>query len=227
LTYLIHKAKNNFLFGAPWDAGQWSHAETLEIRSFHPASSEHRPHSQARLLHDERTLFVFFRVEDRFVRCVYTSYQDPVWRDSCVEFFVQPANQDGYFNFEINCGGTLLLGYLGGAAPCSGTTKKSGPIDRKTAATIKINHSLPRTIEAEIQGPVTWFVQCAIPFSVFEKSTGNIHRITGTTWKANFYKCGDDTSHPHWASWAPIGEKLNFHQPALFAPIHFADSREN
>ena len=38
----------------------------------------------------------------------------------------------------------------------------------------------------------------------------------------NFFKCADDSSHPHWASWAPIGEALNFHQPQYFAPLRFA-----
>ena len=27
-------------------------------------------------------------------------------------------------------------------------------------------------------------------------------------WRANFYKCGDDTSHPHWAAWSPL-KKVN------------------
>ncbi|MEW6117215.1 MAG: carbohydrate-binding family 9-like protein, partial [Nitrospirota bacterium] len=39
-------------------------------------------------------------------------------------------------------------------------------------------------------------------------------------WRANFYKCGDATSHPHWASWAPV-EALNFHLPHCFGTICF------
>ncbi|MCD6337129.1 MAG: hypothetical protein J7M01_02720, partial [Candidatus Marinimicrobia bacterium] len=36
----------------------------------------------------------------------------------------------------------------------------------------------------------------------------------------NLYKCGDKTSHPHWASWSPI-DKLNFHQPKHFGEFVF------
>jgi len=46
--------------------------------------------------------------------------------------------------------------------------------------------------------------------------------LAGTEWRANCFKCADETSHPHWASWAPIGEALNFHQPQYFGVFHFA-----
>jgi hypothetical protein len=38
-----------------------------------------------------------------------SSYQGDVWTDSCVEFFFTPGPDldDGYFNIEANCGGTL------------------------------------------------------------------------------------------------------------------------
>ena len=35
-----------------------------------------------------------------------------------------------------------------------------------------------------------------------------------------FFKCGDKTSHPHWASWNPVDE-LNFHLPRCFSEIIF------
>ena len=38
-------------------------------------------------------------------------------------------------------------------------------------------------------------------------------------WRGNFYKCADESSHPHWASWRPIGEKLDFHTPEFFGEI--------
>ncbi|MBI5094406.1 MAG: diguanylate cyclase, partial [Candidatus Hydrogenedentes bacterium] len=66
-----------------------------------------------------------------------------------------------------------------------------------------------------------WADEYPIPRALFETYVGPLGRIDGQTWRANFYKCGDETSHPHWASWAPIGEELNFHQPQYFAPIHF------
>jgi hypothetical protein len=38
--------------------------------------------------------------------------QDPVWKDSRVEFFAQPMPERGYFNFEFNCGGAFLCYHI-------------------------------------------------------------------------------------------------------------------
>ena len=62
------------------------------------------------MLYDERALSIIFRVEDRYVRAVAECFQDSVCTDSCVEFFVAPLpDSQAYFNFEVNCGGTMLL----------------------------------------------------------------------------------------------------------------------
>ncbi len=44
--------------------------------------------------------------------CVRTQDMDDIWKDSCVEFFVQPKPGRGYFNFEFNCGGAMLGSHI-------------------------------------------------------------------------------------------------------------------
>jgi len=39
--------------------------------------------------------------------------------------------------------------------------------------------------------------------------------------RGNFYKCAEDNSHPHWASWASMGGELNFHLPDRFGWFSF------
>jgi len=68
-------------------------------------------------------------------------------------------------------------------------------------------------------GPVEWCLEYAIPVALFEAYAGSLGNLASQTWRGNFFKCADATSHPHWASWAPIGEELNFHQPEFFAPL--------
>ena len=50
--------------------------------------------------------------------------------------------------------------------------------------------------------------------------SGPLGTLAGRAWRANFYKCGDQTSHPHWAAWSPVDE-LNFHLPRCFGTIAF------
>jgi hypothetical protein len=61
-----------------------------------------------------------------------------------------------------------------------------------------------------------------IPLALFEAYAGALGALPGTSWRANFYKCADRTSHPHWGAWNPIGEVLNFHKPETFGELRFA-----
>ncbi len=214
--------------GAPtldgnWHAPVWQDAETLDIGLFHPRSSSHRPRTQARLLHDRRHIFLLFRVTDQYIRSAVQEHNGPVCTDSCVEFFVQPRRDCGYFNFEVNCGGWLHLSYVQDP-----TRMDDGDLSWRTlvpageAAAVGIYHSMPRLVPDEILERREWVIQLQIPLGVMERYVGALGDLSGQTWQANLYKCGDRTSHPHWATWAPIGEECNFHQPWHFRPIHFA-----
>ena len=45
---------------------------------------------------------------------------------------------------------------------------------------------------------------------------------TGVSWRANFYKCADKTSHPHWLTWAEIDyPNPKFHLPDFFGRLDF------
>src|SRR5438309_65808 len=95
-----------------WDGPHWGTGEEARVDQFHTAGSQHRPEVLAKLMYDAANLYLRFRVDDRYVVAKHTGFQDPVWRDSCAEFFVQPRASGGYFNFEINCGGALLSYYI-------------------------------------------------------------------------------------------------------------------
>ncbi len=97
---------------ARWDDPAWADRPALEIASFRPEGSDHRPRTQARLAYDDEGLGGIFHVEDRYVRSVQTRFGEPVYRDSCVEIFLQPKPDRGYLNFEMNAGGALLASHI-------------------------------------------------------------------------------------------------------------------
>jgi hypothetical protein len=209
-------------FDGNWSGGVWADVEPLEIRHFHPESSEHRPITTAKLLFDSMHLYIFFRVQDRYVRAVAEGFQGRVWEDSCAEAFLQPRPERGYFNFEMNCGGTLRLSYIEDPRRTPEGFAKFTFVTAEQVAGMRIYHSLPSRIDPEIREPVEWFLEYSIPLSLFETYIGERPRPGGERWRGNFYKCGDKTSHPHWAAWSPIGEELNFHCPEHFGVLEFA-----
>jgi len=221
--YRIRRAEEPPEFTGNWSQGVWADVQPLRVRHFHAASSEHRPITEAKLLFDDEHLYVFFRVQDRYVRAVAGRFQGPVWADSCAEAFLQPRESRGYFNFEMNCGGTLLLYHIRDPRRTPEGFADFTPVAAEQAAKMRIYHSLPARVDPEIGEPVEWRLEYSIPLSLFEAYVGEAPRPAGERWRGNFYKCGDETSHPHWASWSPIGEELNFHCPQHFGILEFGE----
>lgn len=221
MLYTIRYATIRPELSGNWSGPAWSRSEPLQVAHFRPEGSDHRPRTQARLLYDEQALYGIFWVQDRYVRCAHVGYMAPAYLDSCVEIFLQPRPDKGYFNFEFNCGGSLLCYYIVDPTREAGGFRDYTPIPESDGRQIAIYHSMPSKVEPEIDAPTEWCLEFFIPFSLFESKVGPVSPVTGRSWRANLYKCGDETSHPHWAAWAPVDE-LNFHLPRCFGTIKFA-----
>lgn len=198
----------------------WRSADVLVIDQFRPEGSDHRPQTSLRLLHDNRAIYGLFQVQDRYVRCAYAKIGEPVYRDSCVEFFARPKPGCGYFNFEFNCGGNLLCCYITDETRVQGAFKEFVRLSADDLAGVQVSGSMPKIVEPEIAEPVDWWLAFAIPVAVMEKFVGPVGRLSGQAWTGNAYKCGNDTSHPHWAAWSPV-DQLNFHLPRCFGEFIF------
>ena len=217
-NYTMDKTSLVPTFTGDWDGPVWGNIHALEIASFHEKSSNHRPQTLAKVIYDDTGVYVIFHVSDRYVRCVDTTRNGRMCADSCVEWFVEPVAGRGYFNFEINCGGTLLAHYN---AQSAAIRYDPVEIDDARLDLVRIFHSMPRVVDPEITESVEWVLEFFVPFELFESFVGPVNRDPLTIWRANFYKCGDATSHPHWAMWNLIPVELGFHKPEFFAPIRF------
>jgi hypothetical protein len=220
-TYIIRKTNLPERLNGDWNSAGWQIADTLDIASFRPESGVHRPRAQARLLYDDQGIHGIFFVQDRYVRCVRTKYMDEVWKDSCVELFVQPKADKGYFNFEFNCGGAFLCCYITNPERTSNGFKEFTRVPFEVAKCITTSASLPRVIDPEIETPVHWTLKYFIPFALLEEYVGDIGDATNRPWRGNLFKCVEENSHPHWASWSPVDD-FNFHLPRCFGTLRFA-----
>ena len=192
-------------------------AAVVAVDQFHPRGTEHRPVTTVRIAHGPRSIHLRYDVQDRYVSCKRIGYQSHVWRDSCVEFFVQPRPDKGYFNFETNCGGNLLLRYNWR----EGKDRKFQEVSAAQAEGIVVRSSLTGPYASDGDEPVNWWLTLSFPIDFMQDFVGPLPDLSGQTWRGNFYKCGDDTPKPHWASWSPVGETLSFHKPEIFAPLVF------
>lgn len=220
--YVVTRAAEPPDLSGDWRHPAWQRAPVLAVSHFHARSSSHRPAVTGRLVHDDEVLYVLFHVSDRYVRCVHTEYESDTYKDSCVELFLQPQPDRGYFALEVNCGGAFSLRYIEDPTRSANRFARWQAVDPVLAAGIQVAHALPRIVDPEITEPVDWWVELAWPATVFESYCGPVMPLSGQSWRGNVFKCADECSHPHWASWAPIGEALDFHQPRVFGALDFA-----
>jgi hypothetical protein len=115
----------------------------------------------------------------------------------------------------------MLVWCIEEVTPGDGEIKKRQPVTPQDAELVRITTTLPKTTPIEITKPIEWRLQCTIPVAVLEHYIGPLGDLAGQHWRANLFKCADKSSHPHWASWSPIGEVLRFHQPDKFGEFRF------
>lgn len=221
MTYTIHRTDSTAELDLNPDRAAWLAAETLEVKHFRPESSRHRPRTLAQLLHDGQNIHGSFQVQDQFVRCLRTEYGDEVWKDACVEFFVEPRPGRGYFNFEFNCGGAFLCNHITDPTRTTNWFKAATRLPAAATQAVQVRTSLPRRVEPELADPVIWHLRFTLPLAVLESFVGPLGEVSGQTWRGNFFKCAEDNSHPHWAAWSPVDE-FNFHLPRCFGEIRLA-----
>ena len=221
LSYTIGRADRPPALEGGWSSTDWRGVRQADVARFHPRSSDHRPRTVVKMLHSTEGLHVHFRVSDRYVRVAHVGFQERVHKDSCVECFVRPGGTGGYLNFEMNAGGSLLVSFIEDWTRTPKGFRRCHNLDVRWDERIQRFHTLPARIDPEMAGPVDWSVQYTIPWSLFLEVTGLGRPGPGDDWTGNFYKCADETSHPHWASWSPIGDALNFHAPERFGRLVF------
>ncbi len=204
--------------GAGWDDAPWRMVIPQPLQCHMGRMPDHFPKTAVKIAYADGAVWVMFRVEDRFVRAVAQGHQARVCGDSCVEFFFTPGADPtaGYFNLEMNCGGTMLFHYH--------STDRHGyrEIPVSDCERIPCAHSLPRKVDPEIRDAVTWTVEYAMPVELLRRYGPVREPEPGAIWRGNFYKCADDTSHPHWLTWSPVDHPTpDFHRPHTFGRLVF------
>lgn len=173
----------------------------------------YKPDVSFKIAHNGSYLFLQFFVEEQEIMALAEHDNGPVWKDSCVEFFISFNNSPSYYNLESSCIGKVLLGYRKDKSD-------SAHAGQQTLESIKRYPSLGTSNFDKKEGDFKWNILLVVPASAFWMS--EIETFKGLEARANFYKCGDNLSTPHFLSWSPIKyHKPNFHLVDYFDTIKF------
>lgn len=163
--------------------------------------------------HDNNCLFIKYYVVEAMVKITYHKPNDPVYKDSCVEFFIAFNGEREYYNFEFNAIGTCKLNF--------GTNRHNRKvISEKLIGTIKYLATIQNQHDPDGKPGVQWDLTLMIPVKAF--SEHKINSLSGKQCSVNFYKCGDDLPVPHFLCWNNIKSlSPDFHVSEYFGRMRF------
>lgn len=185
----------------------------LQIDTINWKGYDYKPDVSLAISYSNNEIFLKYYITENYFKAEKTQTNEMVCEDSCVEFFVSPEDDGIYYNIEFNAIGTCLLG----AGYDRSTSKRAEP-----EVISKIRRLSPEGTKPikEKDAKHSWTITVAIPFDVFFKH--KIKDLKGKTFRANFYKCGDKLTVPHYVTWNPVGtEKPDYHQPEYFGVLKF------
>ena len=174
---------------------------------------KNKPEVRFIMAYSNTEIFIKYYVKEKSVKAEKSRDNEMVCEDSCVEFFVAPSQDGLYYNFEFNSIGTCYLGRGHGR-------EDSGPMDKRIVEKVRRLSSLGHLPFGERKGEIEWELTIAIPVKLIFKD--NTDSIKGRKVKANFYKCGDKLSEPHYLTWNKVmTEKPDYHRPEYFGEVIF------
>lgn len=218
-NYSISRIPEDFTPTASFDSSLWAKVIPLNIDTWpwHKSDEPKVPSVEVKVIYSDRNLYLRYFVKEKFIIARTTKPQGKVHLDSCVEFFVSP-NKSGYFNFELNCIGSIHLGF-------KQDRHSGGFIEDDDLNKIMVATSLPKgkAIEEAAASPKEgYIVEYSVPLQIFARYSKCDIPQKGTSWRANFYKCGDDSPEPSWGVWSNVSTpEPDFHRPEFFGEIIF------
>jgi len=178
-----------------------------------PIKFPYRPDVRYAMAYTDEAILIHYIVNEDDVRAFVGEDHGPVWTDSCVETFMIPGGDDQYYNLECNC-----LGYIHMAVGSAGNRRQAA--SKEVLDGIKRWSSLGKETFGRKTRNTTWEIALVVPYTTFFNH--DVKMVSGSTMKANAFKCGGTEEYEHYLSLFPIvNPKPAFHKPEFFQTFLF------
>lgn len=174
-------------------------------------SFPYKPEIAFAMAYGDQAVFLKFYVEEKHIKAIYSEPNEPVYKDSCVEFFISFGDEKEYYNFEFNCAGTCLLGF-------GEERTNRNMLSDEVIKSIGFRSSLKPA--GNKHSNIGWELTLSIPNNAFQYH--QFKTLKGQNCRGNFYKCGDDLPELHFVVWNNIETpEPDYHRPEFFGSIEF------
>lgn len=190
----------------------WEDVAALPIDSFHwlALRGNQKPKAFAKFCGvRSKGLFARLWCFENSPKTTYTDRDDPVYKDSCLEFFFQPVTgRREYINIETNSRGVFLSQF------------GKGRMRRQFLQQLTPLAPEVSVFKNDAEKESAWGVEIFVPDALItELYHVEYHTAPGII-RGNFYKCADAAATPHYAAAFPVGDAiLGFHNPGTFGKI--------
>lgn len=215
--YTILRATGKIVIDGKLDEADWKAARSVGDFRFAWWKKGKKEQTRAKLLWDDKFLYVSFRCEDAHVWGEHTRRDDSVWKDDCVEVFTapDPKRPENYFNIEMNVRGAFLDQH-----------HPNGPgvrLKREwNARGVKIAVAVDGTLNDDSDTDRGWVLEAALPFANFAKVARHTPPRDGDLWHLNLNRLGGRTN-PQYSQWSPSRTRTpQFHAPRDFGRVTFS-----
>ena len=192
----------------------WQGITEVKIEDYLWMQNNYNPEVIVKACYSNEYIYLRFLVYEQKVTINYLNIGDPVFKDSCVEFFINlfPEETEKYFNIEMNAIGTIKMGY--------GIKRNRSYLTALDLKDLKIVTSIKKPVEG-YHGSASWKLYCALPIKILEKYSEKEFNAEDAI--GNFFKCGDESEFKHYGMWNLIENPTpDFHLPEYFGKIVFS-----
>jgi hypothetical protein len=211
------------------DDAAWKPAASVQLNwRFHPSNVpkfvrlKETVRTTARLLWDDRFLYVGFACEDADAWATYKKRDANLWEEEVVEVYLDPTGKGKHYKeFEVNPVGALID--LDIAEAVNGNPGDVPSHLRWNAKDIRWDAKVQGTTHNRDDRDAGWTAEIAIPLAAC-LAPGEKVRV-GDQWRAQFYRIerpkGTTNETAEFQAWSPTD---TFHRPERFGVLQFADA---
>ncbi len=171
--------------------------------------------ASAKLLWDERYLYVGVDVNDKLLRASHTERDDHLWEQDCVELMIDPdGGGKSYFEIQVSPRGVVFdTRYDARRIP-----RPFGHTDWDSKIRVGVS---PRGNLDDKEADTGYTVEMAIPWQAFSLDGKPFAPpAIGDEWRANLYVMDLIEGRQQAAAWSPLGIG-DFHVPHRFGILAF------
>jgi hypothetical protein len=198
----------------------WRNAEAVQL--VNPVDGKPgRYRTTARMLYNQRFLYIAFECQDEYVWGTLTERDAPIYEEECVEVFVCPSGKfRQYYELNASPRNTVFDTFILNARPVTGEGRDFRSwIAYSCAGMVTRVH-----IDGElgVRGARGWSAEYAIPFLSIIGSD-NLVPKAGEEWRINLYRIDSpEPKRQELYAWSPTGAP-DFHRPWRFGRLRFQE----